>query len=418
MRVDNLYKKPNGNIGVIVEQAPIENIVLEGGGPKGLVYAGALKVLENKGIMQTVKNVGGSSAGAINALIIGLGNTADRMQEILYEQNIGELTDLTEEDTTGRLGGLIKARAAMSNLLFGSEKKGRGLYLGDELQGWIRSIISARLQDALALESDSSSQRYQLASTLINQRDVTFADLAQLGKLFPELSMKTMCFTGTNYTDKTLDVFNIYETPDMPVSLAIRISSSLPWFYESIKYNGKEYIDGGCLDNYPMGIFDAPPFLPKNRPKLTSGIYGQNLCTLGFKVETVDEIRRIIWEGGQEDDTGAVKKLLNGVRNKVVALCVGVDYIGADRACEQAVYGKYGQRTIQIPDLDYSTFNFDLTNKDKDKITQSGKDATMEWLSLYYDGVGIELELSDLQELSSYVSPAEFEKAQQWAADL
>ncbi|QSJ15509.1 hypothetical protein JYQ62_27265 [Nostoc sp. UHCC 0702] len=34
--INNMYRKPNGNLGVIIKQKPIENLVFEGGGPKGL----------------------------------------------------------------------------------------------------------------------------------------------------------------------------------------------------------------------------------------------------------------------------------------------------------------------------------------------------------------------------------------------
>lgn len=45
---------------------PFENLVFEGGGVKGLAFCGALKILEQKGIMANVKRLAGSSAGAIS----------------------------------------------------------------------------------------------------------------------------------------------------------------------------------------------------------------------------------------------------------------------------------------------------------------------------------------------------------------
>ena len=41
------------------------NLVFEGGGVKGIAYAGALEELENKGILQNIRRVGGTSTGAI-----------------------------------------------------------------------------------------------------------------------------------------------------------------------------------------------------------------------------------------------------------------------------------------------------------------------------------------------------------------
>lgn len=52
-----------------------KNLVLEGGGVKGIAYVGALDVLIEKGIVSSIERVGGTSAGAINAILLGLGFT-------------------------------------------------------------------------------------------------------------------------------------------------------------------------------------------------------------------------------------------------------------------------------------------------------------------------------------------------------
>mgnify|MGYP000421601976 CR=1 FL=1 len=50
----------------------IENLVFEGGGVKGIAYAGALQALETKNILKDVKRVAGTSAGAITAALVSL----------------------------------------------------------------------------------------------------------------------------------------------------------------------------------------------------------------------------------------------------------------------------------------------------------------------------------------------------------
>ena len=50
----------------------------------------------------------------------------------------------------------------------------------------------------------------------------------------------------------------------MEVALAVRISMSIPIFFESIPYQypgtaePQFYADGGIMWNYPIGIFDDP----------------------------------------------------------------------------------------------------------------------------------------------------------------
>jgi len=53
------------------------NLVFEGGGVKGIAYVGAMEVLEEKGILGDVRRVGGTSAGAINAVLLAAGYSND-----------------------------------------------------------------------------------------------------------------------------------------------------------------------------------------------------------------------------------------------------------------------------------------------------------------------------------------------------
>ena len=49
------------------------NLVFEGGGVKGIAYAGALKELEKKGLLTSLQRVAGTSAGAITATLLAVG---------------------------------------------------------------------------------------------------------------------------------------------------------------------------------------------------------------------------------------------------------------------------------------------------------------------------------------------------------
>jgi len=53
-------------------QSAYKNLVFEGGGIRGLAYAGTIKVLEEKNILSQVEKTAGTSAGAIAALLISL----------------------------------------------------------------------------------------------------------------------------------------------------------------------------------------------------------------------------------------------------------------------------------------------------------------------------------------------------------
>ena len=49
------------------------NLVMEGGGIRGIAYGGALAELEQRGVLAGIRRVGGTSAGAIQAALLAVG---------------------------------------------------------------------------------------------------------------------------------------------------------------------------------------------------------------------------------------------------------------------------------------------------------------------------------------------------------
>lgn len=75
-----------------------------------------------------------------------------------------------------------------------------------------------------------------------------------------------------------------------------------------------------------------------------------------------------------------------------------MNYVEATKKIDRETYEKYPQRTIQISDRNYSTFNFNLTEMDKNALAESGRKATSDWLQLYYDNAGIEIEVNSRKQ--------------------
>ena len=69
------------------------NLVFEGGGVKGIAYVGATEVLEKKGILPSIARVGGTSAGAINALLVGLNYSPTETKQILSQLDFQSFLD-------------------------------------------------------------------------------------------------------------------------------------------------------------------------------------------------------------------------------------------------------------------------------------------------------------------------------------
>jgi len=63
--------------------------------------------------------------------------------------------------------------------------------------------------------------------------------------------------------------------------------------------------------------------------KHVKGVFGQNLCALGFRVDSQEEIKKILWESAKQDNSGVLSKLFYGVSKTLAKLCVCVDYVNA-----------------------------------------------------------------------------------------
>ncbi len=199
------------------------NLVFEGGGVKGIAYLGALEVLEEKGILADIERIGGTSAGAINAVILGLGFSGEETRDIIWSLDFKNFMD----DSWG-----IGRDAARLVQQF-------GWYKGDYFRDWIGNLIREKTGNS----------------------ESTFADIEALKE---KKGFRSMYFMGTNLSTAFSEVFSAEHTPRMCVADAVRISMSIPLFFAARRSaRGDVYVDGGVLDNYPIKLFDRKKYLKR-----------------------------------------------------------------------------------------------------------------------------------------------------------
>ena len=235
--------------------AQYTNLVLEGGGMKGIAYAGAFEVLDSLGISDSIQQVAGSSAGAMNALMYALGYTGKEIRYLNDKTNFGKYNQVG----VPIISGFIRL------------KRTYGYYKTD------------RLVEALALTMEKKGF----------SSDMTFGELytaKQAG-----LNVKLLYITGTNLTDQKIEIFSHESYPDMRILDAVRISISIPVYFEALfmqpdgslvkkkdaDSTTKVMVDGGILDNYPFYVFDTLVNTPDGNT-----YYKCNRHTLGIKLET------------------------------------------------------------------------------------------------------------------------------------
>ena len=239
-----------------------KNLVLEGGGVRGLAYAGVFSVLEQKGILQQIEKVGGSSAGSIAGMLICVGYNATEIDSLMMELSLQKLQDGN--------GGLIGKYKRL--------KTGYGIFKGKAFEKWLQGLIAYKTGDPF----------------------LTFEKLHAL-HLKNSLYKDLYC-TGTNLSKQRLEIFSYESTPNMPIALAVRISGGVPLYFEPVALDDQlhkikksdttsfvnYYVDGGMLSNYPISMFDTCEYAGLN--PLVCDKIKFNSRTIGIKLERPQQI--------------------------------------------------------------------------------------------------------------------------------
>ncbi|MEP6615497.1 MAG: patatin-like phospholipase family protein [Ginsengibacter sp.] len=239
-----------------------KNLALEGGGIRGLAYTGAFQVLEEKGILQKIERVAGTSSGAIIGVLICLGYSSHEVDSVFRSLPIQEFND------GKNIFGIIHRL-----------KKEYGIFRGEKFDKWIGALIKNKTGNP----------------------DATFAQLHQWHT--SNVSFKDFYCTGTNITKQQLQVFSWQLTPVMKLRTAVHISGCIPVYYKPValdsiwkqvpvkKNKGKFdlYVDGGMINNFPINMFDT--CLDGGDPFNCSNIK-YNFETLGLKLERPEQIER------------------------------------------------------------------------------------------------------------------------------
>ena len=76
-----------------IKNLEAENLVFQGGEPKGIAYIGALRVLEKKKVLGNIRRLAGTSSGAITTTFLALGYSVDEAEQHLMGMQLIEFMD-------------------------------------------------------------------------------------------------------------------------------------------------------------------------------------------------------------------------------------------------------------------------------------------------------------------------------------
>ncbi|CAH1795631.1 unnamed protein product [Owenia fusiformis] len=209
---------PEGELFVKEKPCPYDytNLILEGGGNKGLAYCGAIKILDEKGIFSNLYRYAGSSAGAMMATLLAFGYSSSEIEDIARRESPQTFLD---------------AKFGIVSLLWNLIRH-KGWHPGKRVE--------------------TICQFY--AEKKFGNPKLSFMELY-------EKSGRELCIIVTNLTTMSVEYFHPKTTPDVSIALAVRMSAALPGMVQPVileRHGIKHcYIDGGVLCNYPIHCFDG-----------------------------------------------------------------------------------------------------------------------------------------------------------------
>jgi NTE family protein len=225
--MDDLSIPGNGSNGTQLQA----DIVLEGGGVRGIGHVGALCVAEEKGYQWA--NIAGTSAGAFVAAMLAAGYKASEMYDIM--KNEVQFSRFAQDSG---LDALIPVEA------FHMLQRG-GIHTGNFIETFIRQKLSAKgivkFGDLVLREQEPKNSNFRYRLTVIAS-DISSASMLRL--------------------PQDMLLFGL-DPDELDIAQAVRMSASIPFFFLPVQKKHQDgstslIVDGGLLSNFPVYLFDVP----------------------------------------------------------------------------------------------------------------------------------------------------------------
>jgi NTE family protein len=220
--------------------------------------------------------------------------------------------------------------------------KSRGMHSGNYFLEWITDLLKAK-------EVTTFGQ-------LRNQSETDPKRQYKLQVIASDLSGRSMLVLPKDANQLGLD-------PDqLEVARAVRMSMSIPVFFEPVTVDGHQIVDGGMLSNFPIWLFDTDPGTPPSFP------------TFGLLLVAPDQTAPLV-----PATPGAPVKPLDSDIDFLKAIAETMMEAHDRFYVEQANYA----RTIPIPTLGVRTTEFDIPKNKAQQLFESGHRAADEFLATW-----------------------------------
>jgi NTE family protein len=363
------------------------DLVFEGGGAKGIVFVGALEVLERRE-GYVFGRLLGTSAGAITATFVAAGYTAAEMQAKMSATQNGRSIFADFMETPTSIDDNVIQSGVVRTLLSGVTQS----YLPSFLQSRFDESVLRRLAAHNSLRQLLLFAEYggwYSANNFLNwlRKELNSGSYQGQPRNFAEMTLDDffeatqveLSLVAANITRQKLMVLNHTTAPDLPLVWAVRMSMSLPfvwpevvWLKEWGAYRGNEatgdvIVDGGLLSNFPLELFVSsdPRITSVVGPKESDAILGllidESLPAPGAQPAQTSRF------AGRLSELHTTRRLLNLI-----------DTVTSAR--DKMVIDAFEELVVRLPAQGYGTTEFDMDEERRELLIAAGRTAMIDHL--------------------------------------
>lgn len=222
--------------------------VFEGGGIKGIALLGALRCCDDLGLRW--QKLAGSSSGSLTATLLAANFPIDLLEQELGEYDYMQL--LRQKTSPLIFSGDPRDDMGfpfwMMFFLFVTRRLGQ--YSSKPLHCWVTSMLKSRNIKTFADLNKGEKQLKVVASDISRREMLLLPD--DLNPAAPNLDCQEQALR-----EKLLKRYGLENYLDFNVADAVRLSMSIPLFFEPGKLGDYVILDGGVVSNFPLWIYDV-----------------------------------------------------------------------------------------------------------------------------------------------------------------
>ncbi|RME98151.1 MAG: hypothetical protein D6768_18010 [Chloroflexi bacterium] len=362
------------------------NLVFEGGGAKGLVFVGAMQEFEARGY--TYGRLLGTSAGAITATLLAAGFDAAELLAAVNEKlpngksRFSSFMDIPQDFSPD----------VIKNSITNTTLKGIDLpFVPESVEERLdEKFIDALMKIPLYRQIFSFIERGGLyagqafVDWLTEKLDQNNRNLGQTTLAeFNQKTGKDLTVVASDTTASQILVLNHRTAPNCPVVNAVRMSMSIPFVWQEVRWqaewglyrgqdiSGHTVVDGGVLSNFPIELLIS-------RRREVIDLMGQHDDKFAVGL-LIDETLPVPGAESAEDDDD-LPRFSVGFQSLTTIQRIARLINTMMRGHDKMVIDAYADGVCRLPAQGYGTTDFEMSQARSEALIRAGQTTMRQFL--------------------------------------